>query len=209
MNLKYKSWKDITISTYQQLMEISAVEKDIDPIDLEIGYLAILCDCDEEEVLNLPITTYQSIRQQAQFIANRPEIKAKKPNKLRINWHKYKFITDISKLTTAQYIDFQNWQKDNGVIKNLEYVLSCFIIPKGKKYGEYDIDEVIADIRQMNVIDALQYAFFLLMQYICLTRTILNYSISQIERNKNKTPQMMEGLNKMKELRNLLTNGLG
>lgn len=44
-------------------------------------------------------------------------------------------------------------------------MLSCFLIPMGKEYGEADIDQVLADLECLSIVDVNTIAFFLLKKF--------------------------------------------
>jgi hypothetical protein len=66
---------------------------------------------------------------------------------------------DHTKITTAQYVDFQTLAKDFPA--TIPELLSCFLIPEGKEYNEgYDIQEVHAAVRTLPLPMALGYTAF-------------------------------------------------
>lgn len=54
----------------------------------------------------------------------------------------YQICTDFSKFTVAQYIDYQNCDKDNFVD-----LCKVILVPKGKKYGTYDCDKLAETLK--------------------------------------------------------------
>lgn len=204
MKLKYSSWDNINIKTYKKLR--SVIER-TDAIDVEIGIIAILCDCSEEDVENLSISEYSRLREQAQWIGKQPESKAYCPKKIKLN-QEYDVCYDISKLSVSQYIDFQNYIKMNENQEYMGHLLSVFLIPKGKTYGDYDIQEVIDDIEEnMGLRNALDVCFFFTVEYLTLINLTLHYSESRIRKmvRKNKNPEIQE---KLRQIRSMI-NGVG
>ena len=106
---------------------------------------------------------------------------------------------NFHKLTTAQYIDFQSYSKDSDYSK----MLSVFLVPKGKKYGEgYDALEVINDVSTMPVGEVLGLMGFFIILYRSWSRALLKYS-SRILRKaakREKNQELMETVTKMEEL---------
>ena len=77
---------------------------------------------------------------------------------IKVNGREYYFDGLLGKITTAQYIDFQNYQKNNDEQKSF----SVFIIPKGHKYNDgYDIEQVFNDILDVPVPVLFSASFFL------------------------------------------------
>lgn len=210
MELVYDNWNKISIETYKNLQNI-AKNKDVDAVDTEIAFIAILADVDEEKILDLPVPEFQRLRNKSQFIADFPEIKGKAPKGIVLNGCKYKVVTDISKITTAQYIDFQTYIKLNDMDKYLENILSCFIIPEGKEYNQdYDINETIRTIREcLSIVQAMEISNFFMVAFLKLLNNTLHYSEKQMKKNKKwKTMQEKTLIQKIKETR-LMINGLG
>lgn len=201
MELKYNTWDEINIRTYKKLMELSNDVEDV--IDTEIGIISILCDCSEDDILNLQIPEYQKLRNQAQWIMKKPDVKPYAPKSIKLN-SEYDVYYDVSKLTTAQYIDFQSYLKQNDMDKYLTHILSVFIVPKGKEYGEVPMEEVLDDLESnISIKMALSMCFFFITEYLTLMKLTLNCLESRMKKTKNQELQK-----KLKEI-HLLINGDG
>lgn len=201
MELKYNTWDEINIRTYKKLMELSNDVEDV--IDTEIGIISILCDCSEDDILNLQIPEYQKLRNQAQWIMKKPDVKPYAPKSIKLN-REYDVYYDVSKLTTAQYIDFQSYLKQNDMDKYLTHILSVFIVPKGKEYGEVPMEEVLDDLESnISIKMALSMCFFFITEYLTLMKLTLNCLESRMKKTKNQELQK-----KLKEI-HLLINGDG
>lgn len=211
MELKYKKWDDISVELFDKIKEVLN-KKGIDEIDKNIGIVSILCDTDEDEISSLPITEFSKLVEQTAFLNKMPRVEIR--DKYVINGKKYNVFTNLKKMTTAQYIDFQTLQKNYN--KNLKYLLAVFLIPENKEYGDYDIDEVADDLyRHLSIADAESIMFFFAMSYRALTQGILTYSISQMKKEmrkeKNKILKFKIGraIIQMIQTKNLLKNGDG
>ncbi|MBQ3414529.1 MAG: hypothetical protein IJH39_04110 [Clostridia bacterium] len=182
-------------------MELSNDVEDV--IDTEIGIISILCDCSEDDILNLQIPEYQKLRNQAQWIMKKPDVKPYAPKSIKLN-SEYDVYYDVSKLTTAQYIDFQSYLKQNDMDKYLTHILSVFIVPKGKEYGEVPMEEVLDDLESnISIKMALSMCFFFITEYLTLMKLTLNCLESRMKKTKNQELQK-----KLKEI-HLLINGDG
>ena len=63
IKLKYKSWEDITIPIYQEIIDIAkgvAVDEDMFS-EREVDILAVLCDSDRESLGNIRIEDYAKL----------------------------------------------------------------------------------------------------------------------------------------------------
>jgi hypothetical protein len=97
----------------------------------------------------------------------------------KINGTKYFACFDTTKLTTAQFVDFQNYAKQNDFIGCLSV---CFR-PKGTEYndGSYDIDKVKQDIASLPITQGLTIAFFFKNQLVVLLSAIQSSLANQLE----------------------------
>ena len=152
MEIKKKSFKDINLKDYKKIVEISTRELDSD-LEKDIAVLAVLCDCNEDDIYNMPLNELKSLLNQIEWVTGYNYTPANKlPNKLKIDGIEYTINPDINKFTVAQYMDFQNfWDKRNEYMGNL---LAVFIIPKGHKYNEgYDVMELADRLEEVFSLD--------------------------------------------------------
>ena len=211
MELKYKKWDDISVELFDKIKEVLN-KKGIEDIDKNISIVSILCEKDEDEISNLPITEFSKLVEQTAFLNEMPRVEIK--DKYIINGKKYNVFTNLKKMTTAQYIDFQTLQKNYN--KNLKYLLSVFLIPDGKEYGDYDIDEVADELyRHLSISDAESIMFFFVMSYRALMQGMLTYSISQMKKEMRKTKNKIlkfkigRAIIHLIQMKNLVKNGVG
>ena len=145
MNLKKKSWDDISIAEYRKIRDLN-LDTDLSEIEKGMALLAILCDVDEAEVWNLSVEDAQALLSQIKWI-NDFKIDDKKYRHYDINGVRYNVELDVNKMTVSQYVDFQNYAKKGVDAENMAEVLSCFLIPEGKRYNEgYDVAATVRDI---------------------------------------------------------------
>ena len=66
---------------------------------------------------------------------------------------------DLTKVTVAQFIDYQNYIKETPV--KFEKVLSVFIIPEGHTYNDgYDLQQAQQDMLELPFVVVQKVAFF-------------------------------------------------
>lgn len=211
MELKYKKWDDISVELFDKIKEVLN-KKGIEDIDKNISIVSILSEKDEDEISNLPITEFSKLVEQTAFLNEMPKVKIK--DNYIINGKKYNVFMNLKKMTTAQYIDFQTLQKN--YYKNLKYLLAVFLIPDGKEYGDYDIDEVADELyRHLSISDAESIMFFFVMSYRALMQGMLTYSISQMKKEMRKTKNKILKIKigrtilHLIQMKNLVKNGGG
>lgn len=178
VNIKYTGW-DCPLNIAMQIVDV-VKNKDMETIDKNIKLISIVSDLSEDEIENLPIAEYNRLLSQCEWM-NREPI-GEYNDHFILNGREYVVDNDLKRLTTAQYIDFQTFQKD--IKKNIKYILAVFILPKGKKYNEgYDIDEVANDIWEyMPYIYVEGLLSFFLLAFQSLINSLLTYSILKMKK---------------------------
>ena len=224
MDLKYKSWQDITIEVYDRLRNLKCdleytTKQGFDTTEIEKSFelnvklLSILCDVDEDTIGDLPLTEFSNLIAQTEFLKDMPKYTIE--TKYKIGDRDFDVQTNLRNLTTAQFIDFQTLVKDPD--KNLSNLLACFMLPKGKKYGEdYDIMEIAEYLKKhMSIATARSIMFFFTLEYQALQKTILRYSIKDLkkqmkkEKNEETKKKLEEAIQQMIRLNNLMVVGDG
>lgn len=213
IELKYKSWNDISINTFNKLKEIKINSNDsIELLDSNIALLSILCDVDEDTIADLTTSEFSTLLSQTTFLKDMPKVKIQEYYK--INGKEYQVFLSLKNMTVSQYIDFQTFYKEQE--KYFKELLACFIIPKGKKYGDgYDLQEVIDDIgNHLSIVDANSILFFFVLLYQSLTKAMLTYSIQQMKKakrkmNKEEKEKIDLAIEEVKRVKNLVENGYG
>lgn len=174
---------------------------DISDLDRSIEIYAILSDNRDEareELLNMPVDNLGKELSKIQFIVNK--YKSKIPEtEYTIDGNKYTVQLNLKSMTAAQYIDFQNFYKDYE--HNIKYIFLCFLIPKGKKYGEdYDVMELadsLYDKIPVTIVTDIMIFFCRLLKG--LTAATLISSIREMKKilKKEKDPVKKYQLRKM------------
>lgn len=218
MELKYKNWKDISVNTFQKLQDrLKNIELTTDDTINNINYniimLSVLCDVDEDIIATLTTSEFSRLVNECNFMCNIPKVKIK--DKYVINGNEYDVFLTLKDMNVSQYIDFQTLYKEQE--KYFKELLACFLIPKGKKYGEgYKIDDVVNEIGEhLSIVDARSIMFFFVLLYQSLTKVTLNCSIKKIkkelkkEKNEEKREQMKQAITEIERARDLIVNGTG
>lgn len=215
MKLKYNNWSEISIKKFDEISNIlysmNNVNED-EALEININLLSILCDVSVEEIEDLPLTEFSKLVKQTEFLKEMPKVDIK--DSYVINGKKYVLCANVSKMTTAQYIDYQTLVKNAD--KNVKELLSVFLIPKGKKYGEYDLEEVISDIyNYFPIADARAVSFFFTLVLQSLTKaTLISLERrTKKELKKTKTKEEKEKIEMLLETIRLskdsIPNGIG
>lgn len=208
------SYKTLTIRKYQELRSLDT--QGMEEIDIQVAFISILNEMDEDAVLNLPINEYKALVVKLGFLNTLPNANHRPPRKIILNGHKYELLRGIDSMSAGQYIDYETYLSENKIDSLLPQILSCFVIPQGKKYGEYDVAEVIEDIKEMPLEDALCISnFFFLKSQRSINNTLryLEWTMKRLRRKKTmdeETKKKMEVvMEMMRRLRTILKGGLG
>lgn len=207
------------ITSYSQLplglfLDIRALQEDesLDPIDLRVAVVAALTGKTEREVLDAPIAESSAWFAAAAFLEHDADV----PKRIADSYHlgEWELIptTDLRKITTAQYIDFQAFAP--GGEKTLPQLLSVFLVPKGRAYNDgYDVASVQQAIRdQLTVTDVLALSAFFLTKYARLIKTSRSFlgRILKQERDPRKKARIRTRLATLETLvETLQTAGAG
>lgn len=191
------------INNYNRLpigkyIDICAIYADtsLDDLTKQVKTLSILTDKTEDDILDLPILEYQGMAKEAKFLEasfSIPKDAGRIGRTYNLGKWKLKPVSEIGKMSTAQYVDFQHLCDDP--LHHLPELVSVFLIPEGHKYNTgYDIIELQDDIRNtLCVADASSLLAFFLRKFNASIKGILLYSKLQVRmmRDKSKREEMM------------------
>ena len=165
IELKYGSWKYITIEIYDKIRNLDVdIKSEEEALDVNVKLLSILCDVDEETIINLPLTEFTILVGKTEFLKEMPKYTVEQYYEIG-KGRVFEVQMNLREMTTAQFIDFQTLIKEQE--KNTANILACFMLPKGKKYSEdYDVVEVAEYLyKNMNIATARSVMFFFILQY--------------------------------------------
>ena len=136
------TWSDITLRTFN---EMQSVLNDDDFTD-------------EEKVAKLCVLVYgdfplgelgEKSTELVTLLKSDLNPSKSLPNEITINDRKYSVTKDISRLTTSQFMDYQEYCKD---ADNVDKMLSVFLIPDGHKYNDgYNVTQVMEDMNDVPI----------------------------------------------------------
>lgn len=200
------NYNKLTIGKYLELVEI--IEDDtLADIDRNVEIIALLDDKEVDVIYDLPLTEFNEKIQMTSFLYEEP-----KPLQVstvyKLGDMELEACLNLNDLTTAQFIDYQTYVKDD---KKLVELLSVFLIPKGHKYNkDYDIVEVQKVIRDnMPVTQAMGLSAFFLLLSKSLLKASLTYSIKKLKKMMRKEKDMKKKEMMKQAIHNLQLNGLG
>ena len=184
-----KTWSDITLQQYYQIKELLTNEDEYTVLNI----LDVLYGIDSA---SLPLSALSKYNSALDFLKDEiPVVDIKK--KYNINGHTYESNCELTKVSTAQFIDYQNYLKEKE--PKYEKLLSVFFIPEGHQYNDgYNIKEVQTDILHMSMVDVQSIAFFIKKQlqlFLSLFQFYLVKSIQKMNLTKEQKQKLLDQLN--------------
>lgn len=204
-----KSYYEMPVAVYDTLLAI--VEGDGSEAEKDLRIVAVLSGKSEDELLDLPITEFMTLKSQASFVLEMPQ-----PEKVAAAYKvgEWELVPcgDVRQITAGQYIDFKTFALSGQADEVM--LLSCLMVPKGCKYNEgYDIVEVQRALREnLPITSAVALKSFFLRSWMDLMHDSLAFSVSEMEkaakkeRNAERRAQMTQTAARC---RTLLENGDG
>ena len=201
------NYRKLPIGKYNEIVKLC--ETEMDEVDRKVKIVAILTGLTDDEVLALPLTDFTECCAKAKFIdLPCPETLIPSVSKsYPVGGFNLVPVTDMRKVTTAQYIDFLSFSKDKE--HNIVEMLSCFLVPKGMDYNEgYDILDVHTAIKEeMSVAEVLALLAFFFGSWTRSIHSTLSYSERMARRVKDKEKRQMV-MERIAELRSTIS-GVG
>lgn len=165
-----KTWYDVTLAQFQALKELDLTDME-GQIEAARLLLGIQVDdmtwgafCKELNRLNFLDTEVPKVIIRNAYV---------------LNGRRYVTSANLQEFTVARYMDFVNQSKTG----KWERILSTVLIPEGKEYGDYDMDQVYLDILGMSIVDAYAVFSFFRLQFIVCIKTMKDFSVRELRRN--------------------------
>lgn len=200
------NYRKLPIGKYNEIVKLC--ETEMDEVDRKVRIVGILTGLTDDEVLALPLTDFTECCAKAKFIdLPCPETLIPSVSKsYPVGGFNLVPVTDMRKVTTAQYIDFLSFSKDKE--HNIVEMLSCFLVPKGMDYNEgYDILDVHNAIKEeMSVAEVLALLAFFFGSWTRSIHSTLSSSERMARRVKDKEKRQMI-MERIAELRSTISGG--
>lgn len=201
MNLKYNSWNKITYSIWNKIEKLNDLKDDFEK---NVGLLAILADIDEDTLLSMPLPQFAKLMSKTEFIKDLPTAEIKE--EYVVNGNKYVIKLNPQYFTVNQWVDYNSLAGD---INNKDRLLATVLLPKGKEYGNYDIEEVVKDINDMPIVDIFAIHAFFLISFKALLHATQQYLIKKLKKMKkmkNLSKEQIQQIEQQMQQIELLTN---
>lgn len=185
MTIKYNKWDDVSIQVYEEICDATSIENEV---ERTIATIAVLCDTTIEEVEKLPLIEMNRLVREASWINGFDFDKKHKPKVITTPSFSCDVTNKVEDMTVAQYADFQAIF-GSGVMQD---ILSVFLIPTGKEYGDgYDIEELREEIyKNVSITQAQSIIYFFVQSSLSSFRTTLTSLEKDLKKEKKKEKKM-------------------
>jgi hypothetical protein len=194
-----KHWNNLTIEDYQHIYGI-IVDESLNDFDKEVKLVALVNELTEEEVDNLPIDKFKSMKDSLNFL-NDGKIEGKLKSIIKANGNKYQISLDAFKITYGQYVDLTSFMGANGgLVGNLHLVMASLAMPVKRNwlgipyvdgYGSKPHNEVADDMLKANFADCHNTCIFFCKLINDLTKVTVRYSVKEILKSKKVTKEKL------------------
>lgn len=186
-----KDWKNISLKQYYTIKELLEQPDDYTTYNI----IDLLYSVDS---VNLPLTELKKYSCALEFLNKEVPVVNIKPQ-YKINGVTYNSNFNLTQVTAAQFIDYQNYIGT----EHFEDYLSVFFIPEGHKYNDgYDIEQVKKDLLELDFPTVKSISFFLILQLEKLLISFLSYlkkDLRKMKMEKEKRKEIEELIDKLEK----------
>lgn len=165
------SWDDITVRQYNQIKNL-----DLTQIEDQITAAEILLNIKADD---MTWVEFGKELRKLDFLS-KPMPKTIIRFSYTLNGRKYVCNPNPVEMSVSQFMDYSEAVKTGCI----EKILAVFLIPEGKEYADYDINQVYEDILDMSVQQAEGLLGFFPIVARVLSRTLADYSIKMLKKGK-------------------------
>ena len=188
-----KTWKDITLRQFNKIQDLL---QEIDEYTT-LNIIDVLYDVDSADMPAMEVMNKYA--HSLDFLMTTIPTNEKLKDTYTINQREYNSNINLTQMTTAQFVDYQNYSKENPV--DISKCLSVFIIPKGHTYNDgYDLKQVQDDIKDLDMVTINTLAFFFKKSFVLLLETTLLCLTQDTKKMNIPTQKKEEILNQLKQI---------
>lgn len=188
-----RDWTNVTLKDFYAIQDIMSIQDEYTTFNL----LDYLYGIDSSNMTLAEVSKYSGTLSFLNDLEKYKDIQLE--DKYTINGTTYTGFLDLTKVTVAQFIDYQNYIKETPV--KFEKVLSVFIIPEGRTYNDgYDLQQAQQDMLELPFVVVQKVAFFLTKQLQTFVSLFLCYLKGDMKKmkgiDKKKKKLLIDNLDK-------------
>lgn len=188
-----RDWTNITLKDWYNIQDILSVQDDYTTFNL----LDYLYNINSSDMSLSEVSKYSNSLSFLNDAADFENFVCE--DEYTINGTTYVGFVDITNISVAQFIDYQNYIKEKPF--SFEKVMSIFIVPKGHTYNDgYDMKKVQNDLLELPFRVCQKVAFFLVKQlqtFVQITLYYLTAELEKMEMTKEEKDMITGNLQKM------------
>lgn len=174
------NWSTISVRKYYEILDILGEDMD-DAIVANSRLIDCIWDVDSA---SMPIPKFNYYLNELAFLQE--PYKPKKPkSEYKIGDYIFCPVLDVSKITTAQYIDFQEFVKR----EDHKNILNVLFIKKGEDYGQSDNSELLWENLSLPDYSDVMFFFLRLLNNLMTDSLISSKKILKKQYRKEKNPE--------------------
>lgn len=188
-----KTWKDITLRQFNKIQDLL---QEIDEYTT-LNIIDVIYNVDSADMPAMEVMSKYA--NSLDFLTTTIPTNEKLKETYTINNREYNSNINLTQMTTAQFVDYQNYSKLNPV--DISKCLSVFVIPKGHTYNDgYDLKQVQDDIKDLDMVTINTLAFFFKKLYVLLLEITLLCLTQETTQMNIPTQKKEEILNQLKQI---------
>ncbi len=178
-----KTWDDITIGQYQEIMTVDSKNEQTRFINM----CSIVFDEDPENIRKMSLSEYKDLQDSMTFLTREPERDYKLT--FELDGIEYGLIPDMKCVSAGEFIDAESWKEDP--ITNMHNLVALVYRPITSKTGDnYSIEkhksegfEKRANLfrDKISITTVLGAIFFFIQSEMRLSVAFLDYSVQQMK----------------------------
>lgn len=136
------SWSEIELKTFRAYTMYKAKNKDVSALEEKMFCVELFCNLTAEEVRSLNIQDLNNVYGDLIKILEDKNANIKFEQTFKFKGKEYGFIPNLSKLSTGEWVDYEELMKQGGYWENAHKIMSILFRPITKKRGKkYSIEE--------------------------------------------------------------------
>jgi len=196
------SWSEIELKTFRAYTMYKSKNKEVSALEEKMFCVELFCNLTAEEVRSLNIQDLNNVYGDLIKILEDKNANIKFEQTFKFKGKEYGFIPNLSKLSTGEWVDYEELMKQGGYWENAHKIMSILFRPitkkRGKKYSieEYNdehINQHSDDFLSLTMDKVIGAQSFFFRLGIDLLETLRTYTLKEKEKRSIK-----KGLEKSK-----------
>tara|TARA_R100000655_G_scaffold79687_1_gene119146 strand:- start:222 stop:884 length:663 start_codon:yes stop_codon:yes gene_type:complete len=135
------NWKEIKLKTFRAYQLMKEAKRKLSSLEEKMITLELFCDLTAQEVRSLNIKDLNKLYEDLTKILSSDQAQFKFEQTFKFNDKEFGFIPNLSKISTGEWADFEEFMKQGGYWKNVHKIMAILWRPIKDQYKEkYSIE---------------------------------------------------------------------